>query len=103
MLDIQKDMVKCFSYMSFLIELSKGNQMSGYDVMLLVKKFGGEVSPGTVYHQIERFKKNGFIKGIQDVDGKTNYEITDEGITAFKKFKDGWRKPIQYIHQNLTN
>jgi DNA-binding PadR family transcriptional regulator len=56
-----------------------------------------------VYHQIKRFKKNGLIKGIQDVDGKINYEITDEGITAFKKFKDGWRKPIQYIHQNLSN
>ena len=103
MLDIQKDMVKCFSYMSFLIELTKGNQMSGYDVMTHVKKFGREVSPGTVYHQIKRFKKNGLIKGIQDVDGKTIYEITDEGITAFRKFKDNWIAPMQYIHQNLSN
>ena len=103
MLDIQKDMVKCFSYMSFLIELSKGNQMSGYDVMMLVKKFGGEVSPGTVYHQIERFKKNGFIKGIQDVDGKTIYEITDEGMKAFKEFRDTWREPFHYLYQNIIN
>ena len=101
MLDIQKDMIKCFSYMSLLIELAKGKQMSGYDFIVHVKKFGGEVSPGTVYHQIKRFKKNRFIKSVEDVPGKTVYEITDEGLKAFKKFKEDWGAPIEYIHQNL--
>ena len=103
MLTFQKDLVKCFSYISFLIELSKGKKLSGYDVIVHVKKFGGEVSPGTVYHQINRFKKIGLVRGIQDVSGKTVYELTDEGMKAFKEFEAKWREPTQYIYQNLMN
>ncbi len=103
MFQLQKDLLKCFSYISFLIELSNGKKLSGYDVIVHVKKFGGEVSPGTVYHQVHRLEKNGIINGIQDVSGKTVYEITDEGMKAFKEFRDTWREPFHYLYQNIIN
>ena len=103
MLKLQKDLLKCFSYISFLIELSKGRKLSGYDIIVHVKKFGGEVSPGTVYHQVHRLERNGIIKGIQEVSGKTVYEITDEGLRAFKEFKVRCRASVNYVHQNFMN
>ena len=78
--------------------------MTGYDVLVHVKSFGLEVSPGTIYHQLRRLEEKGIIKGtyaIRRKDHKTVYEMTDEGMKVFRQFKDKWRKPLQYEYQNI--
>lgn len=71
--------------------------------MVCVKKFGLEVSPGTVYHQIHRFEENGIVKGARDVAGKTVYELTDKGMKLVQEFKEHFREPIHYICQHIVD
>ena len=103
MKQIQENIKKCFAYLSFLLELSKGNQLSGYDVLVHVKRFGMKVSPGTVYNQIKRLEEEGIVKGAKHVTGKTVYEMTENGMELFKEFKENWVEPIRYIYQNIVD
>jgi len=64
--------------------------MSGYDLMLHIRGFGMEVSPGTACYQISRLEKKGIIEPAEDASekDKRTYRITKEGLAAFKEFKD---------------
>ncbi len=101
---IYKDVTKCFAYMSLLIELSKNRAMSGYDIMVHLKTFGLKVSPGTIYYQIQRLEKAKVIAPAEEPVHRatTKYRITDEGMAAFKEFKDTWKQPIGYLCQNIV-
>ncbi len=99
---LHKDVVACFAYVSMLIELAHGRTLSGYDVLVHVKQFGLTVSPGTVYHQLRRLVDKGYIQGTQ-VNGKTVYAMTAEGLQQFHEFKESQRAPIRYLFENLTN
>ena len=74
--------------------------------MVHFKRFGLEVSPGTVYYQIGKLVKEGIIKGVsikgKNID-KTIYELTDKGMKVFKEFKDKWREPIRYAYHNIVD
>ena len=105
MSEIYENVVKSFAYLSLIIELSKGRKITGYDVLIHVKEFGLEVSPGTVYHQLDMLEKAGIIKGtpaLRRNATKTVYEITDKGMKAFEEFKKKWREPLQYAYRNIT-
>lgn len=83
MSEIYKHAVKCFAYVVLLVELSKGRQLTGYDVMIYLRKFGVEVSPGTVYNQLARLKRDGYIESatVKRVRGsKTVYKMTEKGM-----------------------
>ena len=102
---IYENVVKSFAYLSLIIELSKGRKITGYDVLVHVKSFELEVSPGTVYHHLEMLEKAGIIKGtlaIRRNATKTVYEMTDEGMKVFKEFKEKWREPLRYAYQNIV-
>ena len=102
--EIYESVVKSFAYLTLLIEISKGRKITGYDVMVHVRKFGLKVSPGTVYHHLKLLERAGIIKGTPTIrvnSTKTVYEMTDEGMKRFKKFKDKWREPLIYAYQNL--
>ena len=65
--------------------------MTGYKVLAHVKKFGLEVSGGTVYHQLDMLENAGIIKGTLQKRKRTNktvYEMTEKGMKAFNDFQD---------------
>ena len=105
MSEIYENVVKSFAYLSLIIELSKGRKITGYDVLVHVKGFEMEVSPGTVYHHLSMLEKAGIIKGTSTIRrqaSKTVYEITEKGMKAFEEFKDKWREPVRYAYQNIV-
>ena len=104
MSEVYNNVVKCFAYLNILIELSKGRKLTGYDILVHMKNFGLEVSPGTVYHQLSMLEKAGIIKAKKTMGnpaGKTVYEMTEKGKNIFKMFKSKWRKPLEYAYKNL--
>lgn len=105
MREIEANVIKSFAYMSLLIELSKGRKVTGYDILVHVKGFGMEVSPGTVYHHLDMLEEAGIIKSESAIRRKATkivYEITDKGMKAFEEFKEKWREPVLYACQNIT-
>lgn len=101
---IYENIVKSFAYLSIIVELSKGREITGYDILVHVKNLGLEVSAGTVYHQLAMLGKAGIIKGKnrkRTKAEKTVYEMTEKGMKAFKKFKKKWKKPLEYAYRNL--
>lgn len=105
MQEILKYIAKCFSYMSIIIELSKGRELSGYDILLHMRKFGVEVSAGTVYHQLRLLEKVGLIKGepLAKSPPKTIYKMTDKGFKVFSDFRQKWIQPIAYVYNNIIS
>lgn len=104
MSEIYENVVKSFSYLNIIIELSKGREMTGYDIMVHVKKFGLKANSGTIYHQLDMLEKAGIIKAkpVRRKRGyKALYEITDKGMKVLEEFKKKWRKPLEYVYQNL--
>ena len=102
---IYKNVVKCFAYLSLIIELSKGRKITGYDILVQVKSYGLEVSPGTIYYQLGILEKSGIIRSSQVIRSnasKTVYEITDKGMKVFKEFKDKWEEPLRYVYRNIV-
>ena len=103
--EIYDNVVKSFAYISLIIELSKGRKLTGYDILVHVKGFGLEVSPGTVYHHLDMLEEAGIIKSESAIRRKATkivYEMTDEGMKRFKKFKEKWREPVLYAYQNIV-
>ncbi len=108
-----KNVIKSVSYVSMIVELSKGRKLTGYDILEHLKSFGVEVSPGTVYYQLGMLEKEGYIKGTPTIRRttktvyemtrkgmeatKTVYEMTGKGMEASKEFQDMWCKMMKNI------
>ncbi len=77
--DIETRVVKNFLDILILIEMKKESNLSGYDVTAFVNsKFGGVLSPGTVYATLYSIERKGLIEG--EYDGrKTVYKLTPKG------------------------
>lgn len=79
--DIETRVVKCFLDILILIEMKKQKQtnLSGYDITGFVNnKFGGILSPGTVYATLYSMERRGVIVGSSD-GRKTVYALTEKG------------------------
>jgi DNA-binding PadR family transcriptional regulator len=77
--DIETRVVKSFLDILILIEMKKQNNLSGYDITSFVNgKFGGILSPGTVYATLYSMERKGLIKGESD-GRKTVYALTEKG------------------------
>lgn len=77
--DIEIRVVKSFLDVLILIEMKKQSNLSGYDVTAFVNnKFGGILSPGTVYATLYSMERKGLIKGESD-GRKTVYQLTEAG------------------------
>ena len=97
---------KCFSHMFIVIELSKGKKLTGYDVIVRMREFGFDVSPGTIYHQLGVLSKEGIAEEEKQPWGKnykTVYEMTEKGKELFQQFKKSWEKPLEYAWSNLRS
>ena len=86
--DIETRVIKSFLDILILIEMKKHSNLSGYDVTAFVNnKFGGILSPGTVYATLYSMERKGLIKGESD-GRKTVYSLTEKGndvITSMMK------------------
>jgi DNA-binding PadR family transcriptional regulator len=77
--DIETRVIKNFLDILILIEMKKQSNLSGYDITSFVNsKFGGIMSPGTVYATLYTIERKGLIKGESD-GRKTVYALTDKG------------------------
>jgi DNA-binding PadR family transcriptional regulator len=108
MSEIANNIGKSFSFLTILIELSKGKKMTGYEIMVHIKSFGLETHAGTVYHQLGMLSELGILKGEEQETrtkyarrGATAYEMTEKGMKAFQEFKKKWKKPLEYAYKNL--
>ena len=109
MSEIAANILKSFSFLTILIELSKGKKMTGYEIMVCINSFGFEAHAGTVYHQLGMLSEWGFIRGEEQKTrskyarrGATAYEMTEKGMEAFEEFKQKWKKPLEYAYKNLN-
>lgn len=105
---IAGNILKSFSFLTILIELSKGKKMTGYEIMTHINSFGFKAHTGTVYHQLGMLSELGLIKGEEQETrskyarrGAMAYTMTEKGKEAFRKFKKKWKKPLEYAYQNL--
>lgn len=106
MSEIYQNVVKCFAYLSMIIELSKGREITGYDVLVHVRKFGFEVSAGTVYHHLAMLEKDGLIERKTRMRAKAKkrvYRMTEKGMKVFMEFKEKWRKPLRYAFESFVS
>jgi len=103
-----KYLLKSFSFITILIELSKGKKMTGYKITKHINSFGFKSKAGTVYGQLGMLSEWGFIKGEEQPTrskyarrGSTAYTMTEKGMEAFREFKKKWKKPLEYAYENL--
>ena len=109
MSEITGNILKSFSFLTILIELSKGKKMTGYEIMKCIDSFGFKAKVGTVYCQLGMLSEWGFIKGEEQETrsrfarrGSTAYQMTDKGMKAFNEFKQKWKKSLEYAYKNLN-
>ncbi len=77
--DIETRVVKNFLDILILVEIKKHGNLSGYDITAFVnERFGGVLSPGTVYATVYSMERKGLIEGMSD-GRKTVYKLTDDG------------------------
>jgi DNA-binding PadR family transcriptional regulator len=80
--DIESRIVKSFLDILILVDLKKQNSLSGYDVIEFVNsRFGGTISPGTVYATLYALERKGIIKGGAD-GRKTVFSLTTKGTVT---------------------
>jgi len=108
MSEITNHVLKSFSFLTILIELSKGKKMTGYKIMKHINSFGFKTKVGTVYGQLGILSEWGFIRGEEQPAksryarrGAFAYEMTGKGVEAFREFKKKWKKPLEYAYKNL--
>ena len=92
--DIETRVVKSFLDILILIEMKKQNNLSGYDVTAFVNnKFGGILSPGTVYANLYSMERKGLIHGESD-GRKTVYSLTEKGNNVITSMMQGFNKEM---------
>ncbi|MGD6805600.1 MAG: PadR family transcriptional regulator [Candidatus Bathyarchaeia archaeon] len=93
--DIEIRVVKSFLDILILIEMKKQSNLSGYDVTAFVNnKFGGILSPGTVYATLYAMERKGLITGESD-GRKTVYKLTEAGKVVVSSM-------MTDFHQQMT-
>jgi len=101
--DIETRVVKSFLDVLVLIEMKKQNNLSGYDVTAFVNnKFGGILSPGTVYATLYSMERKGLIKGESD-GRKTVYQLTEEGRLIISSMMSDFNNQMtEFVKKFLT-
>jgi len=106
---ITGNVLKCFSFITILIELSKGKKMTGYEIMKCIESFGLGAHVGAIYPQLYMLEDWGFIRGEEQKTrskyarrGATAYEVTEKGMEAFNEFKKKWKEALEYAYKNLS-
>jgi DNA-binding PadR family transcriptional regulator len=89
---IREKIIKSFMDILVLKELEKRSTASGYDVVVFIhKKFGIQVSSGTVYSALYSLERNGLIKGALSSRKRIN-KLTDKGEEALQAIQKARRE-----------
>jgi DNA-binding PadR family transcriptional regulator len=101
--DIETRVVKNFLDILILIDMKKENSLSGYDLIAFVNnKFGGALSPGTIYATLYSIERKGLIKGVLD-GRKTLYKLTEQGEAVVDEImKDFNKEMADFVKKFLT-
>jgi DNA-binding PadR family transcriptional regulator len=94
--DIQTRVVKCFLDILILIEMKKQkeNTLGGYDITGFINiRFGGILSPGTVYATLYAMERRGVIAGSSD-GKKTVYALTEKGDQVVSMMMQTFQKDM---------
>jgi DNA-binding PadR family transcriptional regulator len=92
--DIETRVVKSFLDILILIEMKKQSNLSGYDITSFVnERFGGILSPGTVYATIYAIERKGLIEGKND-GRKTVYALTAKGNDVVASMMENFHKEM---------
>lgn len=94
--DIETRVVKSFLDILILIEMKKehSNNLSGYDITTFVNnRFGGILSPGTVYATLYTMERKGLIMGSSD-GRKTVYALTEKGKEVVSAMMQDFHKEM---------
>jgi DNA-binding PadR family transcriptional regulator len=85
--NIKAKIIKEFLNIIILMEMTKRENISGYDIIDLVNiKFSEPLSPGTVYSTLYAIERKGLIYG--ETDGrKTVYKLTQKGLNIIEDLK----------------
>lgn len=84
---LKTKIVKEFLNIFILLEMTKRESISGYDIIDLVNaKFSEPISPGTVYSTLYSVERKGLIYGEPD-GRKTVYKLTGKGIIVVETLK----------------
>lgn len=101
--NIKTKIIKEFLNIFILMEMTKRESISGYDVIDLVNiKFSEPLSPGTVYSTLYAIERKGLIYG--ETDGrKTVYKLTQKGQDVIEVLKSSQQELAEvckkiYIH-----
>ena len=81
MSEITGNVLKSFSFITILIELSKGKKMTGYEIMKCIDSFGFKSHSGAVYPQLYMLEDWGLIRGKEQ---KTRSRFARRGTTPMK-------------------
>jgi DNA-binding PadR family transcriptional regulator len=100
--DIEIRVVKSFLDILILIEMKKQNNISGYDIISFAnEKFGGILSPGTVYATLYAMERKGLIHGKSD-RRKTVDSLTEKGIIVVSSMMQNLHKEMdQFVSKFL--
>jgi DNA-binding PadR family transcriptional regulator len=101
--DIQTRVVKCFLDILILIEMKKQkeNTLGGYDITGFINnRFGGILSPGTVYATLYAMERRGVIAGSSD-GKKTVYALTEKGDQVVSMMMQTFHKDMAEFASNF--
>ena len=101
--DIQTRVVKCFLDILILIEMKKQkeNTLGGYDITAFINsRFGGILSPGTVYATLYAMERRGVIVGSSD-GKKTVYALTEKGDQVVSMMMQTFQKDMAEFAANF--
>jgi len=90
----------------FLTLIMKKPKITGYDILHMTPETINtsiEMKTGTVYTELRRLEKSGFVKSIQSQEGRKSrhYEITTEGVEELKALNTQIKNRIKFLIEPL--
>jgi DNA-binding PadR family transcriptional regulator len=93
---MQEKVIKQFIDVIILSALKNG-QMSGYDLIVYIKKkYGIKISPGKVYQHLNALSRDGLVVSDQ-IPRKRVYEMTEDGRNLMIIMQDPEGKIVKFI------
>ncbi|XHH09698.1 MAG: PadR family transcriptional regulator [Candidatus Bathyarchaeia archaeon] len=85
---IKSKIIREFLNVIILIEMTKRESISGYDIIDFISiKFSEAISPGTVYSTLYAIERKGLIYGEND-GRKTVFKLTEKGQAAMETIQN---------------
>jgi DNA-binding PadR family transcriptional regulator len=90
--EIKTRIIKDFLNIMILLQMTKCDGVSGYDIIDLINlKFSESISPGTVYSTLYAVERKGLIYG--ETDGrKTVYKLTPKGQAVAETLRNSQKE-----------